>query len=1092
MNCRRLTALLSGIAFSCMSIYSYAVESPEEDWRNPEVFAVNRLPMRASFVTEQQKTSSLNGIWKFHFCENPSGRIPGFAAADLDDGAWDEIPVPGMWELNGYGDPVYVNVGYAWRGHYENNPPYVPEADNHVGQYRRIFDIPKDWIGKQICLCIGSATSNVRVFINGREAGYSEDSKMEARFDITRHVHAGENIIALEVFRWCDGTYLEDQDFWRLSGIARGVYVYTRERRRIEDIHVTGDMDGKINLALTLTSGLTAVEYSVTDPQGRRILSGGGSVGRDAGTDYDGNTVLEFSEKMDSPELWSAESPSLYTLHVGASDRKGLVESTSVRFGFRTVEIRDSRLLVNGKPVLIKGVNRHEISPFGGYVVSREEMRKDLTLMKELNVNAVRTSHYPNDPYFYELCDEYGFYVVDEADIESHGMRFGKKTLAVRGDYAAAHMERNRRMVFRDFNHPCVIIWSMGNEAGNGSNFENVYRWLKSYDSTRPVQYERAEKKWNTDIFCPMYLSPDGCVEYLESSPAKPLIQCEYSHAMGNSNGNLKEYWDLVRKYPSYQGGFIWDFADQALYRRVEPGKYGTDHLFAYGGDYNEQDPSDGSFNCNGIVAADRSLHPQAYEVRYQYRSVHTFADGHAGMVGRLHEDGTEFTVRVYNENFFVDLSRYRMNWKVVAGGMEVLSGVCENVAANPGDTVCAGLGVTRRDILAAVAGAVSSYEDSMCPDRDMDIYVNVSWTLKSCDGLLPAGTEISYDQIPVYVAPVSAFAAGFASSGSEITFHDGADAEFSGLFVSGKSSCGDVLSSWKILFDRKTGFLSGYEVDGVETVCGSLSPSFGRAPVENDLGASLHQKMSVWRYPELKLLSFDVAETGDTYAVEAEYALEAAGCGVKMSYEIFSDGSVSAVEKMVDRGGLSTAPDMFRYGMKFTMPGEFSVMDFYGLGPWDTYCDRKSSAVAGHYVQNVADQYRYGYVRTQESGNKSDLRWLRVMNDAGMGLEISSDVLFGGSALPFSQSEMDSALSDPMPRTNPTNRQKGEATHSLSLLRQAHSDARSLGKTCVNFDCLQMGVGGIDSWGQLPLEKYRIHPAEREFRFVIRPVERH
>ena len=566
-------------------------------WEDPAVSGINRLPMAATFETLQQMTLPLDGVWDFRF----------------EDRDWSTILVPGMWELQGYGDPVYLNHGYAWRGHYENNPPFPAREHNYKGTYRRTFTLPENWTGKQICLCIGSVTSNVLVRVNGKEAGYSEDSKLEARFDLTKYLREGENTLELDVHRWCDGTYLEDQDFWRFTGIARGVYLYTREQRRIEDVHIVAGMDGVATVQVEVSPGIEKVDLSLVNascPAGNVPAEVTFSARRRK-TER-GNRLMEARMVVENPRLWSAEEPNLYNLVVEASDKKGVCETTVIPFGFRTVQIRDARLLVNGKPVLIKGVNRHEISPTGGYVVSLEEMLEDIRIMKRLNINTVRTCHYPNDPRWPALCDEYGLYVIDEGNIESHGMGYKpEQTLANRADYLQAHLERDRRLVLRDFNHPSVIVWSLGNEAGDGSNFEACYQMVKEMDPSRPVQYERAEMKAHTDIICPMYWKPSRCVEYLENAPERPLIQCEYAHAMGNSMGNFKEYWDLTRKYPAYQGGCIWDFADQALRwpSRVE----GTDHIFAFGGDFNDYDPSDGSFNCNGVIAADRTWHPHAY-----------------------------------------------------------------------------------------------------------------------------------------------------------------------------------------------------------------------------------------------------------------------------------------------------------------------------------------------------------------------------------------------------------------------------------------------------------------------------------------------
>ncbi len=1024
-----------------------------EPWQDPNVFEENRLPMAATFVTDQQKTLTLNGVWKFKWNETIEGRTKGFEAVDYNDEGWGTIPVPGMWELNGYNDPLYLNVGFAWRGHYTNNPPFPPTEHNYVGQYRRTFNIDKSWIGKQICLCIGSATSNVRVWVNGKMVGYSEDSKLEARFDLTKYVKAGENLIALEVFRWCDGSYLEDQDFWRFSGIARGVYVYTREKERIEDVNIIAGMDGNFTVTAKVTKGVKNVRVAVIDKDGNQVAY------REAAP-VKGEAVLDGT--VQAPALWSAEIPNLYTLKVTASDRKDVVEGTSIDFGFRTVEIKVGQLLVNGQPVLIKGADRHEVNADKGYVVSEADMIKDIRIMKELNMNAVRTCHYPDDPRWYALCDKYGLYVVDEGNIESHGMGYGEASLAHRADYKAAHLIRDQRMLRRDFNHPSVIVWSLGNEAGFGDNFIACYDWLKANDPSRPVQYERADMASQTDIICPMYVSPKRCEEIVKANPDRPLIQCEYAHAMGNSMGNFKEYWDLIRKYPTYQGGFIWDFVDQAL--RWPSDKGGTDHIFAFGGDFNDYDPSDGSFNCNGVIAADRTLHPHAYEVRYQHRNIHTSLAGQ----GR---------VNVYNEYFFKNLGQYRMLWNITVDGVAVSSGTVENLNVAPQKTETVDLGF------------------KSVPEVDADIFLNVSYVLKTADDLLPAGAEVAYDQIPLKGKAVGAFKAGSASVCGKSLVQSETEGSyvFSGSFAFAGTAA-ERVADWTATFDKVTGFLTGYTVNGVQMLTEPLTPEFARAPNENDMGAGKIREMyKAWRYPDytLKAGSLVVGETADgSMTLSAEYEPIAGGAAiVEMSYGIFPDGSVRATEKMKDAGKLAEAQNLMRFGMKFAMSGRYSTVDFYGKGPWENYSDRNSAAVVGRYVQSVNDQYHYGYVRTQESGTKTGLRYFRLLDSNGTGLEITADGKFSASALPFSIRDLDCLENGTPVRANKTNTQNGEARHSLNLKAKAHENDRADGTTYVNFDLIQMGVGGINSWGTIPLDQYLIPAAEREFTFVLRPV---
>ena len=1015
-----------------------------QPWEDPGVFEINRLPMSATFFTAPSMTMSLDGEWNFRY----------------EDGDWGTIRVPGMWELQGYGDPIYLNIGYPWKGHFEHNPPFVAREHNYKGVYRRTFRLDSRWRGKQVCLCIGSVTSNVQVRVNGKAVGYSEDSKLEARFDLSQYVHEGENTIELEVMRWCDGTYLEDQDFWRFTGIARGVNLYSREKERVEDVNITAGMDGLASIVTEVTPGVASVAFSIFAPSGKEVACVEENMPKKREKTESGRMVLRTSLRVDRPDLWSAERPALYGLKVEAKDRRGVVCETAVLdFGFRTVEIKNAQLLVNGQPVLVKGVDRHELSETGGYVVSEEEMIRDIRIMKQLNINTVRTCHYPDDPRWYDLCDRYGLYVIDEGNIESHGMGYEEKTLARRPDFLQAHLVRDRRMVRRDFNHPCVIVWSLGNEAGNGPNFEACYRMIKEMDPSRPVQYERAQLAWNTDIFCPMYKRLEKCVEYLESNPTRPLIQCEYAHAMGNSIGNFKEYWDLIRKYPSFQGGCIWDFQDQAL--RWPSSVPGTDHIYAFGGDFNDYDASDGSFNCNGVIAADRSLHPHAYEVRYQYQNIWTTL---------LSADPVR--LKVFNENFFIPLDKYRMEWELMQDGSAIRTGVVDKLSVAPQSSAEVAL-----DLPAGLSGS---------------LLLNVRYVLKEADGLLPAGEQVAYDQlvlregrpyVPVLLPPY----------GREVSVTETADAyAVSGAFQTLPSvACAlcENVYDWTAVFDRGTGFLTAFSVAGKQLLQEPLTPSFGRAVTENDMGAKFHEKMAVWLYPEWKLESLSCEKaSGGRALVTAVYA-PLAGGRVKMVYDISRDGSIRVTETMEDAGGLAQAPDLFRFGVKLAMPGSFETLDFYGLGPWENYADRCSAALLGRYVQSVNDQYHYGYVRTQESGNHCGLRWLRVVDASGTGLQVTASKPFSGSVLPFSQADLDCTVNGTPKRENPYSRQAGEPRHSLELKALAHENDRTNGLTHVNVDAVQMGVGGIDSWGQTPLEKYMLHPKERSFTFTLRPV---
>ena len=1035
--------LMTKALMSILAIGAYiapvAAKTELPDWQDPQVIQKNRIPMSSTFRTDGLELS-LNGEWNFKWNETIEGRTKDFWTMSFDDSSWDKIPVPGLWEMYGYGAPVYLNVGYAWRGHYKNNPPFPADWHNHAGQYRRTFSLDESWKGKDVFLHIGSATSNVKVWVNGKEVGYSEDSKLEARFDITKYVKQGENLIALEIFRWCDGTYLEDQDFWRLSGIARDVYVYSREKKRIEDIMVMASASGEANLRCDVSKGVKSVMFEIIAPCGEVVAQVKTPVVKNVA-----ETVVNVSDV----KQWSAETPWLYTCNVSCFDAKGQTESASIKIGFRDVCVKDGQLLVNGQPVLIKGADRHEMNPHGGYVVTEKDMIEDIKVMKQLNINAVRTSHYPNDPLWYSLCDRYGIYVVDEANIESHGMGYDDTSLARDEAYLAAHLERVKRMVQRDRNHPSVITWSLGNEAGDGPNFEKCYELAKSLDPTRPVQYERAYLRKHTDIYCPMYVDYKGCEAYMAKDPSRPLIQCEYAHAMGNSLGGLKEYMDLVRKYPKYQGGFIWDFVDQALMWKADAAKEGTDHVFVYGGDFNEYDPSDNSFCCNGIIAADRSYHPHSYEVAYQYQSIHTSA---------TKEEAASGTLNVYNENFFIDLARYDMAWELEVDGETVRKGYVSGLEVKPQETAKVTLNGFRLPSDAA----------------GRNVYLNVRYLLSESDGLLPAGAQVAYDQILVNEAELPALnnASGLPAYAQENGLH-----VFTGTMAHPASGV-ERKAAWKAVFDPVKGAMTAYTLAGKEIMEAPLLPCFARAATENDLGAGFDRRQRVWRDAVFEVESFEVNPAEDCFKVSVTFKpLGENVASVSMNYEVYADGTVSVAETMTDAGKLAESFMLPRFGVEFAMNGSFSNIEYFGRGPHENYSDRWSSAIIDRYEQRVEDQYHYGYVRPQESGTKTDIRWMKVTDDSGAGLELRSDVRFSASALPFKWEEMD------------VRRLKDNQAHSLELRKKVCEGRRSEGKTWVNADLVQMGLGSINSWGAWPKEEYRLLPESRIFRLMLTPI---
>ena len=703
--------------------------------------------------------------------------------------------------------PIYVNIGYAWRNQFENNPPYVPTENNHVGSYRKEITVPASWKGKDIIAHFGSVTSNMYLWVNGKYVGYSEDSKLEAEFYLTPYLKPGQkNLIAFQVFRWCDGTYLEDQDFFRYSGVGRDCYLYARDKKRIEDIRVTPDLDseyknGSLNIALNL-KGNGKVNLILKDASGKEVATTQATKG---------TATIEVT----NPHKWTAETPYLYTLYASL---EGSNEVIPVKVGFRKVEMKNAQLLVNGQPILIKGANRHELDPDGGYVISKERMIQDIQVMKQFNLNAVRTCHYPDNNYWYELCDQYGIYMVAEANIESHGMGYGEKTLAKRDDYTLAHMERNQRNVQRSFNHPSVIIWSLGNEAGYGPNFEKAYDWIKAEDPSRLVQYEQAGRNGKTDIYCPMYLGYKGCEDYSKDEKyQKPLIQCEYAHAMGNSEGGFKEYWDLVRKYPKYQGGFIWDFVDQSVRWTGKNGKM----IYAYGGDFNRFDASDFNFCDNGLISPDRIPNPHMYEVGYFYQDIWTNP-----------ADIKNGEISIFNEYFFRDLSAYYLEWQVLKAGKVMRSGRVEDLNVGPQQTVKMKLPI----------GDICQCSEWL---------LNVAYKLKNTEGLLPAGHIIAKQQLVLnpYKAP-SMELGNEAKSNWEVVEPTLKENDKHYLIVHGEN--------FRIEFDKQNGYLSKYQVNGLDMMKeGSyLKPNFWRAPTDNDFGAYLQRRYDVWKNPTIKLVS--------------------------------------------------------------------------------------------------------------------------------------------------------------------------------------------------------------------------------------------
>ena len=981
------------------------------DWMTPEVSQRARVPMRSFYHTDSP-TQSLDGMWKFKLSGSPDERQKDFFKPSFNDASWTDFPVPGIWEMEGLFDPVYVNIGYPWHNMSQRvDPPFVPDKGNYVGQYRHKFRMDGSWKGRRIFLHIGAVTSNVGVWVNGTEVGYSEDSKLEACFDITEEVHPGENLIALEVFRWCDGTWLEDQDYWRMSGIARGVYVEARPQKRLEDIRVIAHADGSFAISAELTEGVKSVDYTIS--------RNGTALTRIHSLDGTASGILPH------PDLWSAETPNLYQLEAKVWASKRECEVISLDFGFRDVVVRDGQLLVNGQPVLIKGVNRHEFSQTGGPIVTEEDMIRDIKVMKGLNINTVRTCHYPDDPRWYELCDRYGLYVIAEANIESHGMGYGEKSLAKNPRFEAPHLERVSRAVKRDVNHPCIIVWSLGNEAGYGPNMEKAYYWVKRFDTTRPVQYERAWLDYATDIFCPMYYSLKKCEEYLSTDPSRPLILCEYEHGRGNSMGGLKDYWNLVTSYSKFQGGCIWDFADQAIPRKDPDGR----EYLAYGGDFPWDDTGNNLLgNCEGIVAADRSWHSHAHEVAHIYRNILSYADPNEAGFGRFH---------VFNDQFFSGLEKYRMEWELMVDGKVLLDGSIRDLEVAPRRAELFDLGFNAYEI-----GSVTQ-----------DIYLNVRYFLKADDGLLPEGTEVAHDQILINEAVPSFIFKG----GDTFVNEKGTDLVFEGKTPE--------RIPWEIRFDEKTGAITSYKVGTLQYLSRPLVPCFGRALTEKDIRFVERHGVKEWLYPE-----YEVKSMGLYPGCKLRIVLDVKGLGeLDMLYYINADGTMEIEESL--RKVTSVAP-MMRFGMELAMPERFDRIDFYGKGPFPNYMDRQAAAMMGHYVQRVADQFDWTYLRPQECATHTGMRWFKVLDASGQGLEFASKDKFSASALPFSRREYDLSV--------------GLYSHSSDLKRDWQEQEVGSGSTHVHLDLCQMGVGYIENWDILP--ESTIPAGDYVFKYIIRP----
>ena len=1020
------------LMLSCMLSY-VSCSQERSDLENPGMLEINKEQPHCTIYPFDKARDAiqndprcspyiafLNGAWKFYYSPDPGSRPVDFYSDEYSTESWEEILVPGNWELQGFGQPIYLDEEYP----FPPDPPIVPEA-NPVGSYKRYFAVPASWEGRQVFLHIGSLKSAGYIWINGKLVGFSKGSKAPAEFNITRFLRPAENSISMEIYRWSDGAYLEGQDMWRLSGLERDVYLVARPDVYIRDFEVHADLDldyqkGLFNLEVELQN-LGEEIYENLDLKVDLIEKSNPECTVFSDTQklsLDTSQVrnIVFDAILDDPRKWSAETPDLYTVLLTLTDQNGqVIERVSSKVGFRKVEICDAQLLVNGVPVTIKGVNRHEHDMHAGKAINEESMIRDIALMKQFNINAVRTSHYPNHPRWYELCDQYGLYLVDEANIESHGMQFNQQGgFALISDNPAwkeAFMDRVTRMIERDKNHPSVIIWSLGNEAGDGSNFVAAYDWIKSRDPSRPVQYEPAGSKAHTDIVCPMYKNIYYLEAYADSNIAKPLILCEYSHAMGNSVGNLQDYWDVIGSHSKLQGGFIWDWCDQTFLKQKEDGT----PYWAYGGDMGDFDiPNDSNFCANGLVQANRELNPHIWEVKKVYQNMKvTPVDMERGVY------------KILNRFDFKDLSDYQLRYEIMAEG-EIL----EN-----------------REIKDINISAGSELQIQVGPEwarmkPGVEHFITFRWFTTKDLPLIPRGFEVAWDQYTLPVRMVDTRPVVEAERSIELEEND--------LEIT--VSAGDM----KVRFEKSSGQMGSLSYQGTEFIREGLQPNFWRSPVDNDLGNSMPGRCAVWQYAgdSARLVSFTHQEFPDRVIIRSGYLLNGSASVVSLEYQVFASGKIHV--NFTFKPENKNLPELPRIGTRLILSGEFQNMSWFGRGPHESYCDRLTGAAVGLYNGTVWEQY-HPYVRPQETGNKTDVRWIILEDNEGLGLLVKADSLLSCSAWQFAPGLLDH--------------------HEEGIPNRHGSDVKPGDRVTLNIDLRQRGVGGDNSWRAMPLDKYRIFP---------------
>ncbi|WP_321290742.1 glycoside hydrolase family 2 TIM barrel-domain containing protein [uncultured Sunxiuqinia sp.] len=1045
--------ILICLGISCSNKYeNVPFEEPNpKPWEDPEIVQINKEAPRAHYTpyaTSEQAIQdekwespylvSLNGTWQFHLAQNPSERPFWFFKDDYNTKDWDEIRVPSNWEVEGFDYPIYTNVKYP----HAKTPPLIQENYNPVGSYKRTFEVSADWEGKEIILHFGAVSSAMNVWVNEQFVGYSEDSKTPAEFDITPFLKEGQNSLAVEVFRWSDASYLEDQDFWRLSGMTRDVFLMARNKQAIRDFRVTAMLDenytdGKFDLSVELEN--TTDTFKTVTLQAE-LLEGDKAIAKfEKEVELaEENQTLSFNTNIPEVKKWSAEKPNLYLLLLTLKDAEGeTLEVLRQDVGFRTVEIKNAQLMVNGQPIYVKGVNLHEHNDVTGHVQDKETMLKDIELMKTHNINTVRTSHYPEPELWYKLCNKYGLYLIDEANIESHGMGYGPESLAKNPTWGKAHMDRTKNMFERDKNQPSIIIWSLGNEAGNGINFMADYKYLKEADSTRPVQYEQAHGGENTDINCPMYASIDHMVKYAKSNPEKPMIQCEYAHAMGNSVGNLQDYWDAIEKYDALQGGCIWDWVDQGLLTTNEEGE----EFWAYGGDFGPDTvPSDGNFCLNGLVDPDRGIKPPLLEVKKVYQNI--------GFTAKNLRKGS---IEIENKYAFTKLTDFDISWTITADGTVIKQGKLENFDLAPGEIKRVSL----------------SY--SIQPEPRTEYFLNFSAKTKEAEGLIPASYELAKEQ----------FKLPFEKAAQKVNIESfpalDANETDSSITIKGEG--------FSLAFNKTSGALESFKSGDTEMIKMGPIPNFWRGPTDNDYGNNLPIRSKIWRKAgerrkvnaiKMKRASDKEVTVNISFDLTDENGNKIAD--YQSTYTVLGSGDVFVNNQF--KMASDTLPEIVRMGMNLQMPRQFDQMSWYGRGPHESYADRKTSAFVGKYSGSVADQY-WAYLRPQENGNKTDVRWATITNESGKGLLFVGEPLLSVSAHHNIMEDFESPM-----------RTDGRQQDGVKAVNRHTTDVKPRDLTSVNVDYKQMGVGGDNSWGAWTHKQYRLTEKSYSYSFRMRPVD--